>query len=221
MPELNKLEAVAPPNLINAPGAYTPNHFDKYSNVLRLYFTRISSALRTLFGVNGGKYLSFPHIAAQNTTSLYASGSGVATKVLWDTLDTGSGFTLNPTSSATALQSGIYKIDFSLQFVNTSNANETVDVWLKVNGVNVTGSASKFTVPARKSVGNDGYIVAYSSITFPMDADDYVELWWDTSLAYSTVGPVNGVYMEAYAAAGAVPAIPSAIGTIAFISALP
>lgn len=221
MPELNKLEAVAPPNLINAPGAYTPNHFDKYSNVLRLYFTRISSSLRALFGANGGKYLSFPYVSAYDTTNQYASASNTPTKVAWNTLVGGNGFTLNPTASATAQQSGTYKIDYSLQFVNTNNAQEDVYVWLKINGVNLAGSMSKFSIPARKSVGVNGYIVAYSHVTYDMYADDYVELWWQTTTAYNPVGPVNGVYMENITAPGSVPEAPSALGTITFVSALP
>ena len=221
MVDSRKLDAVAPPSLINAPSEYSTNHFNQYSNVLRLYFNRLSWTLRALLGANGGKNIAFPHIAASDSTIQYAGGNNVATKVLWDTLETSSGFVLNPTASATAEQSGIYKIDYSLEFVNTVNSAQDITVWLKVNGSDVPRSGSKFTIPARKSAIVYSYLVAYSSLTFSMNADDYVELWWETTLAYNPVGPVNGVYMEAQAATGSLPAIPSAVGTIAFVSAIP
>lgn len=211
------------PNLPIAPVGYDQRYIDVLNNALRLYFTQIDNYTFALSDGNGGKYLEFPHIAAQGADAQYAAANNTATKVLWTQLDSGSGFTLNPDGSATAEQTGIYKIDYSLQFVNTSNTNEVVWVWLRVNGVDVAGSASKFTVPARKSVGNDGYLVAYSSVVYQMNAADYVELYWATSLAYNTVGPVDGVYMEAYPAITsplAVPSTPAAIGSITFVSAI-
>jgi hypothetical protein len=224
MAELKKLQAPASPNLPLAPTVYKGQHFDILNNVFRLYFNQLDIALKALFNLNGGKYLSFPHIAASDTTDQYASGDNVATKVVWNTLDSGSGFTLNLDSTATAQQSGTYKIDYSLQIVNTDNTAHDLVVWLEVtNGgtTQVPNSASKFTVPARKSAGVPSFIVAYSSITFDMVTNESVALYWATEKAYNTTGPVDGVYMEALPAQVspyAHPAAPSAIGTITFVS---
>jgi hypothetical protein len=224
MAEIKKLEAPAAPNLPIAPSEYSGLHFDILNNVLRLYFNRIGESLKALFGADGGKYIQFPHIAASNTSDQYAAGDNTATKVLWSTLDSGSGFTLNMDGTASAQQSGVYKIDYSLQFVNTENAAHDVYVWLEVtNGstTQVPNSASKFTVPARKSAGVPAFIVAYSSITFQMVTNEKVALYWATDKAYSTTGPVDGIYMEAIPAQTVPfvhPVAPSAIGTITFVS---
>jgi hypothetical protein len=65
--------------------------------------------------------------------------------------------------------------------------------------------------------------VAYSSIYFEAQATDEIELWWATEAA-ATSGGTLGVYME-YLPAQTVPyphpSIPSAIGSITFVSALP
>jgi hypothetical protein len=225
MAELKRLEAPAAPNLPIAPTQYAAQHYDILNNVLRLYFNRLTEALRGLFGVNGGRFLQNPHIAASDSTDQYAGGDNVATKVVWDTLDSGSGFTLNITNTATAQQSGVYKIDYSLQLVNTDNASHDVVVWLEVtNGgtTQVPNSASKFSVPARKSVSVPSFIVAYSSITFSMETNEEVALYWATDKAYNPTGPIEGVYMEALpvqVSPYAHPAAPSAIGTITFVSA--
>ena len=171
----------------------------------------------------GGRYLEFPYIAAQGTVSQYASANNTPIIVAWNQLDAGNAFTLNTDNTATAQQSGYYKIDFSLQFANTANTQEYVWVWLKVNGVNVAGSGSKFSVSARKSVGNDSYLVAYSSVTFRLNAGDSVGLWWATSLAYKVSPATDGIYMEAYTASTSpfsMPSVPAAIGSIVFVSSL-
>ena len=220
MAELKRLQSTPAPNLPVAPNQYSIQHFDILSNVLRLYFNRLDQNLTALFSNLGGKYLNNPYITAYDTTDQYAAGNNTPTKVAWNT-GTVNGFRLQ-SGAAYADQAGVYKIDYSLQLANTANAAHDVTVWLRVNGVDVVGSATKFTLPARKSAGVPTYLVAYSHITYEMNTDDYVELWWATDQAYNPVGPVDGVYIE-YQAAQTVPyahpSIPSALGTITFVSA--
>lgn len=217
------IRATKAPALAISPTTFSQTHFDIFNNQLRLYFNTIDAFTSNLSTTEGGSSLSFPHIAASDTTDQYATADNTPTIVKWNTLDSGLGFTLNPSFSATALFSGVYKIDFSLQFANTANAAHDAVIWLRVNGVDVAGSASKVTMPARKSAGVPSYVLAVSFVTFAMDAGDDVELYWATDLAYSTTGPVDGVYME-YAPAQTVPyahpSIPSAIGAITFVSRL-
>ena len=180
-----------------------------------------SKANASLF-TGSGREINFPHIAATDTTDQYATADNTPTIVLWNTLETGRGFTLNVNSTATATYDGIYKIDYSLQFANTNNAPHDVYVWLRVNGTDVVGSASKFTLPARKSAGVPSYVVAYSSITFSVNAGQSIGLWWATDKAYSTTGPVDGIYMEylpAQTSPFAHPTAPSAVGSIVYVSA--
>jgi len=212
------------PNLPIAPGDYEARFHEQFTNVLRLYFNQIDNVTSALTGGSGGQYIQNPHIAAQDTTDQYATATDTPTKVLWNTLDSGDGFTLNVDSTATATYSGVYKIDYSIQFSNTSNALHDTYLWLRVNNVDLPGSSSKFTVAARKSAGNPSHLIAYSSVTFNLQAGDSVALWWATSLAYNPVGPVDGVYMEHEAAQTvpyARPSNPSAVGSIVFVSRLP
>ena len=172
-----------------------------------------------------GRQINLPHIAASDSTDQYADGNNDPTIVKWDTADENLGFTLNNDYTATADYSGVYKIDYSLQFANTANASHDVYVWLQVNGNDVSKSASKFTLLARKANNEPSFIVAYSSITFAVNAGDDIGLWWATDQAYNTTGPVDGVYMEYIAAATAPPyarpANPSAVGSIVYVSAPP
>jgi hypothetical protein len=216
-----RLNTTKAPALVLCPTQFSQQHFDILNSQLRLYFNELDKFNAVLGDTLGGGFLSFPHIGASDSTDQYATANDTPTIVKWNTLDSGLGFILNPNNSATALQAGVYKIDFSLQFANTANAPHDVDVWLRINGVDVPGSTSKITLPARKSAGVPSYVLMYSTVMFNLAANDYLELYWATDQAYSTTGPVDGVYMEyapAITSPYVRPAIPSAIGTITFVS---
>ena len=214
------------PALPLPPTDYNRQQFDEQARALRLYFNRLDTDLTTLINPNGGSNLSFPHIAASDSTDQIAGGNNTATVVKWNTLDSGSGWTLNSPGSATADYAGVYKITYSLQFINSANTIHYATVWLKVNNVDVANSATIFAIPARKSAtpGEEGYNAAYSEATFTIDAGDEIELYWATDLAGNPTTPTDGVYIfhdAAQASPFARPAIPSAIGSITFVSALP
>ena len=196
---------------------------------LRLYFNLLDdyfkiTILDALNGGVGGNGITFPHIAASDSTDQYAGGNNTPTVINWNTLDSGYLWTLNAPGSATAAVAGVYTIRYSLQLANTANAIHDVTVWLKVNNVNVPNSSTYFTVPARKSAGNPSYVAAYSEATFEVAVGDEIELYWATDQAYSTTGPVDGVYIfadPAQTSPYARPAIPSVIGSITYVSAIP
>ena len=172
-----------------------------------------------------GHQISFPYVAPSDSTDQYADGDNDPTIVTWDALDEVRGFTLNNDETITAEYEGVYKFDYSIQFVNTDNAIHNVTVWMQINGADVAKSATKFSIPARKSAGNPSYLCAYSTVMFQCNAGDDIALWWATEKAYDPVGPVDGVYMEYEAAqtvppsAYAHPAVPSVIATITYVSA--
>ena len=209
------------PNLPIAPVEYSQQYQDQFSNVLRLYFAQIDNDWSAVLGANGGQYTRFPHISAYDSTSQYAL-SNTVTSVLWSTLVTGSGFTLNANSTATFQIAGVYKIDYSLQFANTDNAAHDADVWITVNGTNVTESGTRFTIQPRKSAGVPNYVCGYSHVTFDVAAGDVIALVWATDQAATANASATGVYIDALPASASPysrPSIPSSIGTIAFVSA--
>jgi hypothetical protein len=216
------------PALPLPPIKYEQAQQDQFQNALRLYFNRLDSFLSELSGNQGGGLLGFPFISASDSTDQLATASNTPTVVTWNTLEGGNGFTLSAPGSATALVSGIYKITYSLQLTNTDNSAHDAAVWLKINTgagfVDVPRSTTIFTVPARKSAGVFSYVCAYSEVVFTLNAGDEMELYWATNQAYDTSPATDGIYIEAIAAQTspyARPAIPSALGSITFVSAIP
>ena len=226
MTSKNRIFTPAPPNLPLATDDYERRYQDQFTNVLRLYFNQLRNALGELFGLNGGKYIQFPHIAASDSALQYATATNTPTIVQWNTLDAGSGFTLNANSTATAQIAGVYKITYSLQFANNDNAIHDAIVWLRINGststADVANSTTIFTLQARKSALLPNFVCGYSEVVFSLNAGDSVGLWWGTEQA-ATSGGATGIYIDYRAAQTtpmAYPAVPSAIGSITFVSAL-
>jgi hypothetical protein len=216
------------PNLLVAPIVYDQRYVDQLTNALRLYFNQIDNGMAFLLSDTGGSTLSLPFVAASDSTDQLATASDTPTVVAWNTLEGGNGFTLNAPGSATALVSGVYKITYSLQFTNTDNAAHDAAVWLKIDTgsgfVDVPRSTTVFSIPARKSAGVFSYVCAYSEVVFSLEAGNELELYWATNQAYDTSPATDGIYIEAIAAQTspyARPAVPSAIGSITFVSRLP
>jgi hypothetical protein len=217
------ISATKAPALTLTPTQFSQIHFDLLNAQLRVYFNTLDAFTATLSNTDGGASLSIPHIAASDSTDQVATGNNTPTIVKWNTLDSGLGWTLNAPGSAVAGFSGVYTIRYSLQFVNTANAIHEAVVWLKVNGVDLANSATAFSVPARKSAGVPSYIAGYSEATFEIESGDEIELYWATDLAGNPTTPTDGVYIyhdTAQTVPYARPAIPSAIGSITFVSRL-
>ena len=214
------LNSTKSPNLVIPTVNYNLNSEEQFRNQLRLYFNTLDSVTQGLLDPNGGAEISLPHIAASYNDDQIADGDDTPTLVLWDTAESTSGFTLNANSTATAQFTGIYKIDYSLQFANTANAIHDARVWLQVNGVDVPRSSSIFTLAARKSATEFNYTLGYSSVVFSCEAGQSFGLYWATDTRFVS-GVQDGIYMYNEAAITSpytAPANPSAIGSITFVS---
>ena len=122
-------------------------------------------------------------------------------------------------SKLTVAQPGIYDLQFSAQFVNTTNDVQEIDIWFRINGTNVPNSNSQFGIKQRKSIGTASRLIASMNFALNLEAEDYVELMWHVS--------DSGVSLEHFAAVTAsattpdIPATPSVIATLLFVSNLP
>ena len=211
-------------NLPIPPADYSPEHLRQAFRILELYFNQVDSLtpIQAEYFAGRGDRLTFPHIAASDSTDQYAAGNDTPTLVNWNTLTSGYGWILNSPGSATSEFPGFYKIAFCLQFANTANTAHDAIIWLRVNTVDVTNSATTFTLPARKTATVPSYLLANAEISFEIAAGDEIELYWATDQA-ATSGGVNGVYMlsdPAQTTPYVRPAIPSAVGSITFVSAV-
>lgn len=200
------------PNLPLAPREWDTRYQDQFANVLRLYFNQLSGQLQQLGNIQGGYHLSFPCASAQRTTDQTFTAD-TATLVTLNQNDYLNGVTNPGTDGLIVEKSGVYNYQFSVQLANTDTQIHTAYIWLRVNGTDVPGTASKFDVPAKHGT-SDGYLISAANFYVDLNAGDYVSLYAAASNA--------AVYFEAYAAQTspfAMPSIPSVVATLSFVSA--
>ncbi len=115
-------------------------------------------------------------------------------------------------------QSGLYNIQFSYQFANSTNDVQDIDIWFRKNGVDIDSSNSQFGIKPRKSSGVSSRLIAAMNFAVDMTENDYVEIMWRVSNS-----GVSMEYFPAVSASGstpAIPATPSVIVTVWFVSNL-
>ena len=213
--QTQQLENPAPPTLGYPTEVYERRHFNENNGSLTIYFKKLASVLGSLFGPRGGRFMNNPHGAFQDSTDQVAANTTTAYPVTFNTTDFSSGVTMASGSRITVADAGIWNLQFSIQFTNTTNASQDVDVWFRVNGTNVANSNSRFGFAPRKGASDPYHTIAAMNYFVSLNATDYVEIMWRPTDV--------GVTIEQYAAGTSPtrPAVPSAIVTMSFVSNLP
>ncbi len=209
----NQLQTVSPPRLPAAPVEYSQRYGDDLTNILCLYFNQLSNGLAALLAPQGGKYINNVYAAIQRTTDVSFTAN-TATQITFDQTDYINGATNDGTDGIAVNQDGIYNYQFSVQLENTDTQIHTAWIWLRVNNVDVMGTASKFDVTSSHG-GTPGAIIAACNFFVELQADDTVEMW-------AAVNNTN-VTFQAYAAQTSpfpMPAIPSVVATLTFVSSI-
>ena len=209
-----QISTPAQPNLGTPAPAYDQGFFGTSFGGLNVYFSKLTAIFSALLGPRGGKYINTPYGAFQDSTDQTAANTTTAYAITFDTTDFSNGVTLSNSSRLNVSQAGIYNLQFSIQFTNTTNASQDVDVWFRKNGTNIDKSNSRFGFAPRKGVGDPFHIIAALNFFVSLAANDYVEIMWRTTDV--------GVQIEHYAASSSPtrPAVPSVIATLSFVSNL-
>ena len=201
------------PNMPLSPAMPDRLYMDQLTNAQRLYYNKIDNVLQTLFNIRGGAYLSYPYAAIQRTTDKTFTAN-TATQITFDTNDFLSGCTNDGTDGIHVDVAGIYNYQFSVQLKNTDTQIHSAWIWLRVNGVDVTGTGSKFDVTSSHG-GIPGFVIAACNFYVELQAGDYVEMWAavdNTAVTFDATTASTSPF--------AMPSIPSVVATLSFVSAL-
>jgi hypothetical protein len=221
---LDKFRAAPLPS---PPGEWDPQYMRQVIRVLETYFSQLDSRAANNasqytadFFYGSGVHLSFPFGQFQSNVDQNAAAIDVAYAVTYTQSDFLDGITLSSGSRLTVPTEGIYTVTFSLQFKNTTNDAQDIDVWIRKNGVDIPDTNSRFSIPARKSTGNPSHLITTTPVMIQLASNDYTEVMWRVSN--------TGVNMEHFPAVTAVPgttpaipATPSAIVQVRFTSEIP
>ena len=138
-------------------------------------------------------------VGAFNSTITQSGSAAVSQSMTFNNTDISNGVSIVSNSQITLANSGTYNIQFSAQLLASTGA-DTIWIWLKKNGTNVSNTATKLVLK-----NNEASVAAWNFVV-PAAASDYFELVWQSLDGHAT--------LLTETAAGNYPAIPSIILTV-------
>ena len=188
------------------------SQFPYYNEELRKIEQALGGAYSAIRSV--GPYIQMPFGTLMSTTDQTAASTTAAYPITYNVVGLSSGISYQSGSQIKVAHNGVYNIQFSLQFVSTSNEPQEIDVWFRKNGVDIDNSNSVFTVPAKKSSGISGHLIGSLNMFVDILSTDYVELVWRTTSV--------DVSIESLPArtGPTIPLTPSVIVTLDYLSGL-
>jgi hypothetical protein len=187
---------VVPPNLPVAPTDYQVRYQDQLTNILRLYFSQVTNRINS----------PTAHASYFDTTTQTNSVADAVNLFTFNSVVSQQAVTRGvPASRIFVAQTGVYNFQFSAQLDKSGGSASAVYIWPRINGVNVPDSATKVVID-----GPNSEIVPAWNFVLVMEAGDYFELAWQSS--------DTAVFAAAEAATGNIPAIPSIILTVTWVS---
>jgi hypothetical protein len=187
---------VVPPSLPVAPNAYERKYQDQLSSVLRLFFTSLTSKVNS----------PTPHASYYDTTTQTNPVTNRVNLFTYNSVVSEFKITRGvPTSKIYVNETGVYNFQFSAQLDKSGGGASAVYIWPRINGVNVPDSATKIVID-----GPNSEIVPAWNFVLVMEGGDYFELAWQAA--------DTNVVIPYVAASGNIPAIPSIIMTVNWVS---
>lgn len=225
---LDKFKAAPIPN---APAQYDPQYIRQVIRVIETYFSQLDSRAGNnaetytadyFYGDGTGIYVPYNQFYSMVDQSAGAIDTAYAVELEASSYTNGISITGANDTQITFSAPGIYTITYSIQFKNTTNDLQTIDIWFRYNNgtttTDVADSNSRFAIAPRKSSGDPSYLIAVTSFTGYAEADGvWVEIMWrvsDTAVAMEHLPAVTAVP----GTTPAIPATPSAIVQANFVS---
>jgi hypothetical protein len=128
------------------------------------------------FHVNGNKQFNYGQF--YSTGSQTNPVANVSHSMVYETLDFASGFNVVSGSRLTNTNKGVYNLQFSSQFQQTTNVDSNFSIWFRKNGLNISGSNTEVSI-AKNSKGTSEVVAAWNYL-YQANANDYIEIMWSS-----------------------------------------
>ena len=119
-----------------------------------------------------------PHGSFYDTTAQVISSTTTAYAMTYNTTVESYEVWVGATPSMVYVgASGVYNIQFSCQLANTDSQAHDAEIWLAINGSNITESSTIIGIPSSHG-GVDGHSVAAWNFLQRLNRNDYFQLVW-------------------------------------------
>lgn len=124
---------------------------------------------------------SAPYGEFQDDTDQLATSTTVAYAMKLNTTDYSNGVFVSNNSRINVSNTGIYNLQYSAQFTNTSSLEQDISIWFRKNGTDIPKSNGEYMIGARHGSLVDGRLITALNFFIDMNAGDYVEIMWCTN----------------------------------------
>lgn len=203
----NEIDRVVPPALPLATEQYDRPFMDQNSNVLRLFFNRLTNIVNTLLSTeDGGRFLYMPRALLYSTTNQAAALANTGYPVEFENTYIGNGVSIVNDTRITVSADGMYNFQVTMQVKKDNAATARILTWINKNGTDVTYGSQENSIK-----GNDDTALHWN-FSIDLTAGQYIEIYWatdDVDLTLLTTAPATPH-----------PGIPSTVVSVAFVSNL-
>lgn len=203
-----QIETPAVPELPVAGVVYSGQLVNQTNGSLRMFFVRLMSNLRALFGPAGARFIDSPNGLFFSTAAQTLAATNTGYAVTFNQTYLNNSVSIASSSRVTCAIGGIYNFQFSAQAKSTSGSSKHIFLWLKRSGTDIGYSTRQTTMS-----GSGQHIPLSWSFSIDMSANQYIEFMW---AADST-----SVTLEAVTSTSPHTGIPSAVLAVNFVAPLP
>lgn len=144
--------------------------------------TYTGKTLTTLTGLTRGVAgtSAATHANGSAVTSAQIAAANTATLVRLNITDFSNGVSVVNETDITFAIGGTYNVQFSVQLINASNANDNAAFWFAQNGTNIVDSSSIATT-IKKDGTIVGAVIVAANIYVSVSPGDVIRMYWSTT----------------------------------------
>ena len=208
--EKHSINKIQPPALPVTPVSPVQQYMEELSNILRLFFFRVTNNLNLLTGKNGGRFVEAPNGLFFDDADQPLATVNVAQPVRFNQTYLDNAMLVNggTTSEITMVYSGIYNFQFSAILRSSSASSKIAYIWIARNGINIGYSAREYVI-----AGATGVLEVNWSFNIDVQGGQYIQIFW--------TGDTLNLSLDAVAPTSIHPGIASAAMAVSFVSTLP
>jgi len=151
-------------------------------NVVLINTNNITVTESDVTYIDGVPYTASKYYGAfHDTTSQFAASTTANYPITFNHTDLSNGVSIgSPTSRIVFDHAGAYNITWSVQYVNTNSQIHDTNIFVRLNGTDVSNSNSKISIPSKHGSVN-GHNITTVNLMLSVSANDYIQLVWNTN----------------------------------------
>jgi hypothetical protein len=203
-----QIENPAVPELPIAGVVYSGQLVNQTNGSLRLFFVRLMSNLRALFGPAGSQFIDSPNGLFFSTADQTLAAINTGYSITFNETYLNNAISVASSSRITCTVGAVYNFQFSGQIKSTSSSAKQIYLWIKRDGTSIGYTTRQLTIS-----GSDNHMPINWNFSIDVSKDSYIELVWASDS--------TSVTLETTTATSPHTGIPSAVLAVNFVAPLP